>query len=137
MEKLTGCGNPHRRIDTVLVNHPGCLCCESSLEKGVGQSGNSAPANSFPNPLVVISLSLLHFSERPSGIPLHLTDFIGIFHYGKSRSWRRSCAALATWWDCVRPKCTGGTRIRDGVRSMNSESEYRISIQPVMRDSFD
>eukprot|EP01043_Picozoa_sp_COSAG02_P083332 COSAG02_NODE_21372_length_790_cov_21.923300_2_plen_57_part_01 len=32
---------------------------------------------------------------------------------------------------------TGGTRIRDGVRSMNSESEYRIPIQPVMRDSFD
>ena len=30
-----------------------------------------------------------------------------------------------------------GTRIRDGVRSMNSESEYRIPIQPVMRDSFD
>ena len=30
-----------------------------------------------------------------------------------------------------------GTRIRDGVRSMNSESEYRIPIQSFMRDSFD
>ena len=32
---------------------------------------------------------------------------------------------------------TGGARIRDGVRSMNSESEYRIPIQSFMRDSFD
>ena len=36
-----------------------------------------------------------------------------------------------------RSSATGGTRIRDGVRSMNSESEYGIPIQSFMRDSFD
>ena len=32
---------------------------------------------------------------------------------------------------------TGGARIRDPLRSMNSESEYRIPIQSFMRDSYD
>ena len=32
---------------------------------------------------------------------------------------------------------TGGPRMRVPVRSMNSQSEYRIPIQSFMRDSFD
>ena len=44
------------------------------------------------------------------------------------------------WWGATHffsIHSTGGARIRVPVRSMNSESEYRIPIQSFMRDSFD